>query len=115
MAREDIQIIKKVYDKSAFNKVVDRSFKSFGQKEEQAQPTTVDEFFSDYERLYYEISPDGETKSHEYLIRKSMEIVDFEKDTEDIQPLLDEIAQLRMELLKYQEQLIEANKPDIDF
>jgi len=44
-----------------------------------------------------------------------MELVDFEKDTEDIQPLLDEIAQLRGQLLEYQEQLIEANKPDIDY
>jgi|TARA_B110000285_G_scaffold79500_1_gene91765 hypothetical protein len=114
MAR-DIEIKKKVYDKSGFNKVVDRSFKSYGQVEEVKQPTTVDEFFSDYERLYYEISPDGETKSHQYLIEKSMELVDFEKDTEDIQPLLDEIAQLRGQLLEYQEQLIEANKPDIDY
>ena len=114
MAR-DIQIKKKVYEKSTFNKVVDRSFKSYGKVEEVIQPTTVDEFFADYERLYYEISPDGETKSHEYLIKKSMELVDFEKDTEDIQPLLDEIAQLRQQILEYQEQLIEANKPDIDF
>jgi len=44
-----------------------------------------------------------------------MELVDFEKDTEDIKPLLDEIAQLRGQLLEYQEQLIEANKPDIDY
>jgi len=45
MAR-DIEIKKKVYDKSGFNKVVDRSFKSYGQVEEVKQPTTVDEFFS---------------------------------------------------------------------
>jgi len=32
MAR-DIEIKKKVYDKSGFNKVVDRSFKSYGQVE----------------------------------------------------------------------------------
>jgi hypothetical protein len=114
MAR-DIQIKKKVYDKAAFNKVVDRSFKAYGQVKEEIQPTTIEEFFADYERLYYEISPDGETKSHHYLIMKSTELVDFEKDTEDIQPLLDEISQLREQILSYQEQLIEANKPDIDF
>ena len=43
MAR-DIQIKKKVYDKAAFNKVVDRSFKAYGQVKEEIQPTTIEEF-----------------------------------------------------------------------
>jgi len=46
--------------------------------------------------------------------KKNAVVIDFEKDTTDIQPLLDEITQLRNQILDYQEQLIEANKPDIE-
>jgi len=41
------------------------------------------------------------------------ELVNFEKDTEDIQPLLDEITQLRTQILDYQQQIIELSTPSV--
>jgi hypothetical protein len=40
------------------------------------------------------------------LIKKSSELVTFDAVTEDIQPLLDEIAQLRQQNLGLSEQLL---------
>lgn len=111
---KNVNIKKTVYEKDNFDKVVDRSFKTFAQPLPVESERTLEEFFDDYERLYYEMPVEGESKSHRYLINRSSELVDFEKDTQDIQPLLDEIAQLREQILTYQEQLIEANKPNIN-
>lgn len=108
---KDIQIKKTVFAKDNFEKVIDREFKTFAQPPAVELERTVEDFFQEYENLYYEIEPEGLTESHQYLIQRSLEIVDYEKDTEDIQPLLDEISQLRAQILDYQEQLIQANTP----
>jgi hypothetical protein len=106
---KNVKISKTVYNKDTFNKVIDREFKSFTTPVDLEQERTIEQFFSEYERLYLEISPEGDNQSHRYLINKSSELVDYEKDTTDIQPLLDEIAQLRRQILDYQQQLIDAN------
>jgi hypothetical protein len=102
----DIQIQKTVFNATEFNRVVDRSFSTFIQPVVEEDTDTVENFFRLYDKLYFEIDVTGETDSHEYLIRKSSELVDFEKNTEDIQPLLDEIAQLRTELLQANQQIL---------
>lgn len=107
----DIQIKKTVFSKDNFEKVIDRSFKTFAQPLPVEEERTVEQFFTDYDNLYFEIPPEGETNSHQYLAQKSSELVDFDKNTDDIQPLLDEIAQLREQILSYQQQLIAANTP----
>ena len=112
MANE-IKIQKKVYDPKTLNKVIDRNFKTFAQPEDPETETTVAEFFDLYDQLYYEIPLEGERLSHTFLVQKSSELLDFEKDNSDIQPLLDEITILREQILSLNEQLIEANTPDI--
>ena len=101
------RISKTVYDKENFDKVIDRSFNSYLQEGEGPEPMSIEEFFVEYERLYYDIPAEDELESHLYLIKKSSELVDFDKDTEDIQPLLDEIAQLRNQNLEQANQIIE--------
>lgn len=98
---------KTVYNKEQFDKTIDRSFKSFVTEPDPITEVTIEEFFDAYEQLYYTIPPEGEANSHTYLIQKSSELVDFDKDTEDIQPLLDEISQLREQLLEANTQIIE--------
>lgn len=112
MANE-VKIEKRVYVKDQFDKVIDRSFKTYAQPAAVEEQPTVEDFFVLYEQLYFEIPVEGDTNSHRYLIERSSELVDFEKTTEDIQPLLDEIATLREQILEYQQQLIEANTPEV--
>jgi len=110
MANE-IQLQKTVFNRDQFDKVVDRSFKTFAQPIPVEDLPTVEEFFDLYEKLYYEIPIEGTTQSHTYLVQRSSELINFEKDTEDIQPLLDEIAILRQQILEYQQQIIELSAP----
>lgn len=98
---------KTVYNKEQFDKTIDRSFKNFITIPDAVTEVTIEEFFDAYEELYLRIPPEGEDNSHTYLIKKSSELVDFDKDTEDIQPLLDEITQLREQLLEANTQIIE--------
>lgn len=106
MANE-IRIQKKVYDPKTFNKVIDRNFKTFAQQPDPVLEPTVEDFFILYEELFYEIPIEGEVNSHRYLVEKSSEIVNFEKDSEEIQPLLDEISILREQNLQLNQQLLD--------
>jgi len=114
MANE-IKIQKTVFNKEQFGKVVDNSFKTFTQPVEEDTLLTIGEFFDQYRRLYYEIPVEGDD-SHTTLIEESSKLVDYEKDTEDIQPLLDEIAALREQnnLLVQQNFELEQSQADID-
>lgn len=102
----DIKIVKTVYNKTEFSRVIDKNFKTYTQPVPEEDLDTPEELFRLYEKLYYVIDVEGEEDSHEYLIKKSSELVTFEKDTEDIQPLLDEIAQLRLQLLEANQQIL---------
>lgn len=104
---DNIRIQKTVYNSTEFEKVVDRSFSTFTQPVPEEDTDTVDELFRLYEKLYFVIDIEGELNSHEYLIRRSSELVNFERSTEEIQPLLDEIAQLREQLLQANQQILD--------
>ena len=103
----NVEIKKTVLGTNNFNKVIDTSFKTFTQPIPEEDPDTPEELFRLYEKLYFSIDITGETDSHEYLIKKSSELVNYDAVTEDIQPLLDEIAQLREQNLALNEQLLD--------
>ena len=102
----DIQLQKTVFGKVEFSKVVDTSFKTFTQPVPEEDPDTPEELFRLYDKLYYSIDLEGDTESHRYLVNKSSELLNFDATTEDIQPLLDEIAQLREENLALNQQVL---------
>ena len=104
----NIQVKKTVANKNDFDKVVDNAFTTFVDPALQEDTDTVEELFRLYDKLFYDIPVEGETNSHRYLVKESSKLVEFEKDTEDIQPLLDEISQLREQLLLVNQQLIEV-------
>lgn len=102
----DIAIQKTVYSTTDFNKVVDTTFRTFTQPVAVEDTDTPEEFFRLYEKLYYVIDVTGPINSHEYLVKKSSELLTFDRVTEDIQPLLDEIAQLRQQNLALNQQIL---------
>lgn len=104
MAKVDLK--RTVYEKNQFNRVVgNRDFTTFVQAVEDDIPT-VEDFFNLYDQLYLTIPINGNNQSHEYLIRKSTELVGIQDTTEDIQPLLDEIASLRQQLLEARQEVL---------
>ncbi len=107
MAKERVRIERQSYKRAQIRTSLDVEFNTFKEKVEEVDLETVEEFFRLYDKLFYSIPVDGETNSHTYLLEKSSEIADFDKNTDDIQPLIDEITQLR-------EQLLDANQQIFD-
>jgi hypothetical protein len=103
----DIQIQKTVFNTTEFNKVVNSSFTTFTQPVPAEDTDTPQELFRLYEKLYYAIDVMGDVDSHEYLVKKSSELLNFNTVTQDIEPLLDEIAQLRQENLALNQQVLQ--------
>lgn len=104
---ERVDITKTVVDKDSLNRVLDTSFRTFG-----APPVTVDtdttgELFRLYLKLYSRIPVFGNINSHEYLVKESSKLYIEPVNTLEIQPLLDEIASLRIQLLQANQQILE--------
>lgn len=98
-----INLSKKVVSKEEFEKVIDRKFSTFT-SEYINNPTerselTVEEFFIEYDKLFFEIPVNGLINSHEYLIKRSSELVNLDTRTVEIDLLIQEIDLLRSELL----------------
>ena len=107
---ESVNFQKQVFSKEQYTKVIDTSFKELGVQTIQEQiviQPNVNEFFSLYNELFYDIPELGETNSHEYLIKTSSEYINFEANQEEIVALQAEIAQLRIDLLDTQKQIVE--------
>ena len=62
---------------------------------------TVVDFFNDYNRLFFEIPKFGQN-SHESLILRSIDYIDFEQENAVIEELQKEISELRRQLLDEQ-------------
>jgi len=95
-----IKLNKNVFNKADFLKTVNTSFTQLVPPIPIEIPVmNVDEFFAEYDRLFYEIPKDGATNSHLYLVETSAEYIGWNNINAEIQALLDEIASLRQELL----------------
>jgi len=107
---QPVTLQKQVYDKNQYQKVIDTSFTQLVQP--VTTPTgsalpTVDQFFTYYNQLFFDIPKLGETNSHEYLIKTSTEYIGASAVVNDeLQALVDEITELRQENLDLQQQLL---------
>ena len=102
---------KKVFSKAQYPKTINTQFSELGVTpivDSIAQTPTVEEFFSLYDELFYEIPALGTTNSHEYLVKTSGEYINFEENNEIIEALQQEITQLREENLQLQISAAEA-------
>jgi len=106
MGNYSVEFEKRVYDKQSFQKVVDRTFKEFAQVPTESVKT-VDQFFRDYDELYYKIPATGSTNSHQFLVERSSLLYKGDQDFIDIQPLIDEITTLKAQNVEYQQQIID--------
>ena len=106
---EDIKLNKTVFNKTQYSKTIDTSFNQLGVKttqEELDEQPNVEEFFSLYNQLFYDIPENGDNSSHEFLIKQSSEYINFDENNEEIIELQKEISQLRIELLDCQKQIV---------
>lgn len=96
-------LVKKVYDKDEFEKVVDTGFKELSNVKDPTffdlNLATINDFFILYDKFFYEIPKEGDLNSHAYLVERSGNYVDNEKINATIEALTKEINSLREENL----------------
>lgn len=104
MERYSVDFNKRVYSKNSFQETVDRSFKEFGQQPSESVKT-VEQFFIDYDELFYQIPATGSVNSHQYLVEKSSQLYKADQEIIDVQPLIEEITALKMQNVEYLQQI----------
>lgn len=107
-----IPIEKTVFDKNQFGRVIDTQFSQLlNNASEGETPTfTLEDFFQLYEDLFYQIPKEGDTDSHRYILQKEADYLGIIVSQDDIQALLDEITNLRQQVLDTQTALDEISK-----
>ncbi len=101
-----INLNKKVFNKSTYERTINTQFSQLGVKSVQEQineQPTVQEFFDMYNTLFYDIPELGPTNSHEFLVKTSGEYINTDVNNELIDALQKEIAVLRQDLLAAQQ------------
>jgi len=99
----NISIEKEVFDKEKYNRVIDTKFNQFNQTTVKNEPFTIDDFFTLYEQLFYQIPKEGDINSHRFILQKEADYLDVIINKDDVQVLLDEITTLRQQLLDSQQ------------
>lgn len=111
--KESSPIQRTVFSKTTYPKVIDTTFRELTTPTvDTDQFRTVDYFFSLYEDLFYEIPPTGEVGSHQYLIKQSSDYIGIEGRSSDVDALIEEINDLRRQLLEANQALIESSPED---
>ena len=97
---ENIPVQRAVYDKNRFSKVIDTQFRELNVTEIVAPEVTVEDFFVLYDELFFDIPKEGDINSHRYILQREAEYLGVKfADDIDIQALLQEITDLRQQLL----------------
>ncbi len=101
METELVKLNKNVFSREDYPKIIDIQFSQLiTQQPATEDVVTVDEFFELYNTLFFEIPIDGDVGSHKELIIRSTEYVGETQNTKEIDLLLEEINQLRLDLLE---------------
>ena len=112
---EKLNLSKKVYAKNQYEKVIDTTFSQLATSPSPNATTpptiSVDEFFQNYNQIFFDIPKFGATNSHEYLIKTSTEYIGYAPINADIQALIEEINSLQQQNLKLNQQLIDLQLP----
>jgi hypothetical protein len=117
---EKLDLNKKSFNKNQYEKVIDTKFSqlatSFNETNNPpslSPPVLIDEFFQKYNQLFFDIPKNGATNSHEYLIKRSSEYVDFQVMNDEMLALIDEINALQAQNLELNQKLVDAQLPKI--
>jgi|TARA_R110000824_G_scaffold83202_4_gene208370 hypothetical protein len=109
MANQEIKLNKNVFGKVSYPQIVNTEFSQLVQPNDvdpDATPLTVIEFFEEYNRLFFDIPQNGEVGSHRELVTRSSSYVGMTDQSGEMQALIDEISELRIQLLTAQQEVV---------
>ena len=107
---EEVVLRKTVYSKVDYPRIIDTNFTQLINQEQESQSPpeiSVEEFFTNYREIFFNIPKLGESNSHEYLVRTSGDYISDELVDPTIQALLEEINNLRQENLELNQTIID--------
>lgn len=112
----EINLNKKVYARNQYEKVINTKFSQLATSPSLTTPVTtptitVDEFFQNYQQIFFQIPKLGATNSHEYLVKTSSEYIGATKINDELQALIDEINLLQQQNLELNQQIIDLQLP----
>jgi|TARA_A100000172_G_scaffold75642_1_gene58556 hypothetical protein len=100
---EKITLKAQRFNKEKFNETVNKEFTQLVNTPDPSffdrDLANIDDFWYLYDKFFYIIPKLGDIESHQYLAKTSGEYADFATISNEIQALLDEIAELRRENL----------------
>ena len=110
---QQINLVKEVYGRNTFTRVVDTSFSELYTPVTASvavgQQVTVDEFFDLYNELFFDIPATGEINSHEYIVARSTEYLGGGVLTDNEKAYIEEINALRQQLLEANANILSLN------
>mgnify|MGYP006074066649 CR=1 FL=1 len=105
----EINLNKQVFDKQAFDNTIDTSFSELTTSTQlvtSSSAPTVEQFFLDYQNLFYTIPKFGDANSHEYLVINSQAYIGTIGGNDDlIDALIAEVTELRNENNSLQQEI----------
>jgi len=107
---EELVLRKTVYSKVDYPRIIDTNFTQLINQEQESQSPpeiSVEEFFTNYREIFFNIPKLGESNSHEYLVKTSGDYISDELVDPTIQALLEEINNLRQENLELNQTIID--------
>ena len=110
--KQKVNLNRKVYSKNDYQKTIDTSFNELLPPlppEEAVFVITIEQFFQAYNNLFFDIPKTG-LNSHNTLIQQSTEYVGNEQRDEQVEALIQEINDLRAQLLSTQQELLETQQ-----
>ena len=108
---ETIGLAKQVYGTNTYKNVVDTTFSQLVSPATPiSQSFNVEQFFTLYEDLFFEIPIEGTFNSHEYLVRRSSDYIGGSVLSDNEKALIDEINSLRQQLLEANKNVIHISK-----
>lgn len=104
---EIIQLNKTVFGKVTYPNIINTEFTQLIRTNIEEVDTTIniDQFFQAYNDLFFEIPLLGDFNTHQELVKRSTEYIGVTQTSDEIEVLLEEINQLRLENLTLQQQI----------
>jgi hypothetical protein len=109
---EQIQLNKTVFGKITYPNVINTEFTQLlrALPDTEDETITIEQFFQAYNDLFFEIPLLGDYNTHQELIKRSTEYLGVTQTSDEIDVLLEEINQLRLENLTLQQQIDDLTK-----
>jgi hypothetical protein len=107
----NIELTKEIYGLNTYTKAIDTDFEELIPQEITVTSSivTVDEFFTYYNDLFFDIPVSGSINSHTYLVETSQQYIGGSVLDAEKQALIEEINSLRQQILDINQSLNDIN------